>query len=317
VRAALDGQAMVVYLRSGSGLAALVLTAAAGRLVPLGPVAKAERAVLALRADLDAQAGRELPARLAAAVATATRRDAAALAGTVLGPVLPLLADRDLVVVPTGLLATVPWAVLPCCDSRPVTVAPSASTWLAARTRIAADPLTQGGRVVLAAGPGNRHAPAEIAAIAALHPGAQVLTGMNATPVSVLAGMDRAALAHIAAHGEHQPDNALFSALELYNGQLIGHEVGQIAAPATVVLSSCDLGLADVRAGDETLGMTTALLAAGAGTVISSVTRVGDDASMDAMTALHRALARGMPAAGALASALAGQGTGFVCFGAG
>lgn len=65
------------------------------------------------------------------------------------------------------------------------------------------------------------------------------------------------------------------------------------------------------------LGMTTALLAAGAGTVIASVTRVGDDASMGIMAALHGALARRMPPASALASALAGQGTGFVCFGAG
>jgi len=273
--------------------------------------------VLALRADLDVQAGRALPARLAATVAQATSRDAAALASTVLGPVLPLVADRDLVVVPTGLLATVPWAVLPCCDGRPVTVAPSATTWLAARTRIAAAPLVQGARVLLAAGPGNRRGPDEIAMIAALHPSVHALTGRKATPSSVLAGMDGAALAHIAAHGEHQPDNALFSALDLHDGQLMGYEVQQITAPGTVVLSSCDLGLADLRPGDETLGMTTALLAAGAGTVIASVTRVGDDATMGIMAALHGALARRVPSAGALASALTGQGTGFVCFGVG
>jgi hypothetical protein len=40
-----------------------------------------------------------------------------------------------------------------------------------------------------------------------------------------------------------------------------------------VVLSSCDLGLADVRPGDETFGMVTALLTAGAGTVVASVAR--------------------------------------------
>jgi hypothetical protein len=38
---------------------------------------------------------------------------------------------------------------------------------------------------------------------------------------------------------------------------------------------------------------------------------------MGIMAALHGALARRVPPAVALASALAGQGTGFVCFGAG
>jgi CHAT domain-containing protein len=318
VRAALADRVMVAYLRSGARLFALVLTGSGrgtGQLVPLGPAARAERAVLALRADLDAQAGRALPARLAAAVEQATKRDATTLSDAILRPLRHLIADRELVVAPTGLLITVPWALLPGCAGRPVAVAPSATTWLAARARIGAHPPDRSARVLLAAGPAIQHGRAEVAMIAALRPDARVLAGPEATPSAVLAGLDGAALAHIAAHGQHAPDNALFSALEMADGQLMGYDAQQIAAPATIVLSSCDLGLADVRPGDETLGMTTALLAAGAGTVVASVTRVGDDASLAVMTALHTALARGVPAAGALAQA--GQGAGFVCFGAG
>jgi hypothetical protein len=55
----------------------------------------------------------------------------------------------------------------------------------------------------------------------------------------------------------------------------MGYDVQQVTAPGTVVLSSCDLGLAGVRPGDETLGMTTALLAVGGGTVVGSVTWPG------------------------------------------
>ena len=44
-------------------------------------------------------------------------------------------------------------------------------------------------------------------------------------------------------------------------------------APAIVVLSSCDLGLSDVRPGDEVLGMAVALLSVGTATVLASVTR--------------------------------------------
>jgi tetratricopeptide (TPR) repeat protein len=317
VRAALADRAMVAYLRSGTRLYALALAGPTGRLVSLGRAARAERAVLALRAGLDAQVGRVLTTRLAAAVGEATRRDSAALADAVLRPLLPLIGDRELVVVPTGLLLTVPWSMLPGCCGRPVTVAPSASTWLTARARIAGQPPGQPASALLAAGPGNRRGLAEVAMIAALRPAARVLTGAAATPAAALAAMDGAGLAHLAAHGQHVPDNALFSALELANGQLMGYDLQRVSAPGTVVLSCCDLGLADVRPGDEMLGMTTALLAAGAGTVVASVTRVGDDAALAIMKDLHAALVQGIPAATALAGALAGQDAGFVCFGAG
>jgi hypothetical protein len=317
VRAALADRALVAYLRSGTSLFALALAGSRTWLVPLGRAAGAERAVLALRADLDAQAGRALNTRLAAAVGEATRRDAAALADAVLRPLLPLIGDRELVVVPTGLLVTVPWSMLPGCGGRPVTVAPSASIWLTARARIAALPPGRLACALLAAGPGNRRGLAEVAMIAALRPGARVLTGAAATPAAALAAMDGAGLAHLAAHGQHVPDNALFSALELAGGQLMGYDLQRGPAPGTVVLSCCDLGLADIRPGDEVLGMTTALLASGAGTVVASVTRAGDDAALAVMTALHAALVRGVPTATALAQALAGQAAGFVCFGAG
>ena len=176
VRAALSGAALVSYLRQGPDLAALVITGDRARLRPLGPYAAAAEAVLRLRADLDAQAGRVLPDRLATAVREATARDAAAVAAAVLTPLLADAGDRDLVVVPTGLLATVPWAVLPGC-ARPVTVAPSATAWLAARQR----PATPG-PALLVAGPGNDRGNAEIAAVAAVAPGSDRADRRNGHP---------------------------------------------------------------------------------------------------------------------------------------
>jgi CHAT domain-containing protein len=278
---------------------------------------------LRLRADLDAQAGRALPARLAAAVAAATRRDAAALAGAVLSPVLGLVGDRDLVVVPTGILTTVPWAVLPGCAGRPVTVAPSATAWHTARRRLGTARQPGPGRAqqaaLLVAGPGNARGDAEVRAIAALRPGAAVLTGAAATPAATLAGLAAADIAHLAAHGRHQAENALFSTLELAGGPLLGYDLQRAArAPSMVVLSSCDLGLTDVRPGDETFGMVTALLTAGAGTVVASVARVADDTAMATMAGYHQAAAAGRTPAAALAAALQRETTaGFVCFGAG
>jgi CHAT domain-containing protein len=85
-----------------------------------------------------------------------------------------------------------------------------------------------------------------------------------------------------------------------------------------VVLSSCDLGLTDVRPGDETFGMVTALLAAGTGTVVASVARIADDTAMTAMVGYHQAITSGLAPAAALAKALEPEhAAGFVCFGAG
>jgi tetratricopeptide (TPR) repeat protein len=314
VRSQLGDAALVAYLRDGMVLRALVLAGSSTVLVTLGEVRVAEEAVLRLRADLDTMAGRAMPVRLAQAVAAATRRDAAALAAAVLDPLLSLIGDRDLVVVPTGLLMTTPWAVLAGCRGRAVTVAPSATAWLAAiRRRPAGD-----GRVVLAAGPGNERGEPEVRAIAALHPSRTVvLTGPEASPAATLAALDGASVAHLAAHGSHQAENALFSTLELYGGPVLGYDLQRLAVPpGMVVLSSCELGLGDVRPGDESFGLATALLAAGSATVVASVSRVADDTAMTVMVAYHRAIAAGAAPAAALAAA-APETTGFVCLGAG
>ncbi len=316
VRSALGGAAMVCYLRDGPRLRAVVVTDGDASLADLGPYAAAAEAATRLRADLDTQAGRSLPARLATAIHGATRHDAEILSALVLDPLLSLVGDRDLVVVPTGSLFTAPWSVLPACRGRAVTVSPSASAWHAARLRLAAS--VARGRVLLVAGPGTRRGEAEVAAIGRIHSEVQVLTGEAATAAATLAGLVDADIAHLAAHGRHQTESALFSSLDLAGGPLFGYDLRQAPTPPMVVLSCCDLGRSDVRPGDETLGMAAALLGNGTGTVIASVARVGDDLAMEVMTDFHRAISGGLGAAAALAEACAAhEASGFICFGAG
>lgn len=313
VRAELGDAAMVVLLADGPRLHALTVTSGRTRLVALGSGAHAVEAVRRVRADLDAQAGRRLPARLASAVTAATRRDATALAAAVLDPVRRYAGDRDLVVVPTGELVAVPWALLPGCAGRPVTVAPSATTWLAARQRAGTD-----GGAVLVAGPGLDRGEAEVRAIAALYPHATVLSGPEATAAATARACAGAGLAHVAAHGQHQRENPLFSSLELAGGPLMGYDLHRLDRPPTlVVLAACDLGLADVRPGDETVGMTSALLGAGTSTVVAAVTRVADESAAGLMTRFHEARRRGRAPAVALAEAADDPPSSFVCFGAG
>jgi CHAT domain-containing protein len=237
----------------------------------------------------------------------------------VLDPVLPPVGDRDLVIVPTGALVTVPWAALPGGAGRPVAVAPSATTWRIVRTRRRVRGHgTASAPMLLVAGPGNERGEAEVHAIAAQRPHATVLTGAAATPAATLASLGDVEIAHLAAHGHHAADNPLFSALDLAGGPLMGYDLQRVDTPPEVVLSSCDLGLADVRPGDETLGMVTALLSAGSCTVVASVSRVADDVAMDVMTGYHRATGGGIPPAAALARSIGPPPTAsFVCFGAG
>jgi tetratricopeptide (TPR) repeat protein len=317
VKPALATAALVVYLRDGPALRALVVVDGSAHLPLVGDYRAAEEAVLRLRADLDAQAGRAMPRRLTQAVAAATRRDASLLAAAVLDPLLRLVGDRDLVVVPTGLLMTTPWSVLPGCTGRPVTVAPSATTWLAATRRM--QDHRPGPATVLVAGPGIARGDAEVRSIAKLYPQSTVLTGATASPQAALGALDGVGVAHLAAHGRHQTENPLFSTLELAGGPVMGYDLQRLArAPAMVVLSSCELGLTDVRPGDETVGMATALLTGGSGTVVASVSRVADEAAMTVMTGYHRAVSAGTAPARALADAApADLPTAFVCLGAG
>ncbi|MFL6130845.1 MAG: CHAT domain-containing protein [Mycobacteriales bacterium] len=312
----LGSMAMVSYLSDGTVLAALVVVDGVATLVRLGALQPVEIAVRRLAADLDALAGRLLPERMTAAIGVVAHRDAAILTRLAVEPLSPLLGDRDLVVVPAGALVGTPWGSLPAARGRPVTVAPSASSWLAARGRRRD---TAGGRsgTLLVAGPGLAHADREVRAIAALQDEPSVLVGTESTAAATLSGLDGVELAHLAAHGRQEPENPLFSWIELVDGPLMGYDLQQLSRPPVLVLlSACDLGLQDVRPGDEPLGIPAALLGTGACTIVASVSRVADEEAISVMVALHRELKAGRGPAAALSAATAGRLVGFINYGA-
>lgn len=230
-----------------------------------------------------------------------------------LDDLLGLTGDRPLVVVPVGGLHALPWAALPSCRGRAVSVAPSVSTWL--RAARAAHP---DGPNVWLAGPRLRHAAGEARSLHATH-GGELRTGRAATVPAALAAMDGAGLVHIAAHGRFREEQPLFSCVELADGPLFGYDVQRLQRPPrTVVLSACDAGRAAVWPGGEAIGMATALLRCGTATVIASLLPVPDRQAVRLVTALHAGLSAGQGPATALAGAQAEHGhLGFVCFGAG
>lgn len=217
----------------------------------------------------------------------------------VFGPIRRRIGDRPMIIVPGRALYALPWAALPTCVGRPVTVAPSAATWLAAARRSA-----PGGRPVLVAGPRLPDALSEVAALAALWPEATALVGERATVDNVTAALSGTSLAHIATHGTFRADNPLFSTLELADGPLFAYELERLGTAAgCVIASACESGRAEASLGDEIMGFVSALLAGGTRTLVAALLPVPADRTVALMTELHRRLRAGLPAASALAGA--------------
>jgi tetratricopeptide (TPR) repeat protein len=325
-----SGQRLVSILARDGQLHAVVLTGKSVHLLRLGDFGAAAEAALRLGADLDTLAGQRLPARLEAVIKGSIRQQTEVLTAEVIAPLRRLLGDAGLVIVPTGPLARVPWNMLAELRGRPVTVCPSASSWLAAWRRRPASlgvpagapssAVPAGGTPpLLVAGPDLAHAAAEATAIAGIYPGSRLLLAESATVSATLAGLDGSPLAHLAAHGHDERENFLFSRLDLADGPLMAYDIQQLAAPpGQVILSACDVGRSVARPGDELLGFTAALLYTGTATVISSIARVADDAAAGIMTTYHQRLTVGARPAEALAAAAAAEPfSPFVCFGSG
>ncbi|OLF18476.1 CHAT domain-containing protein [Actinophytocola xanthii] len=309
------GTALVSFFTVGTRIHAFLAGDRVARIVALGDLPTVTESIMRLRSDLDVLSGRALPAPLDAAVRTSARRQLGVLTEHLLAPLRPSLGDEDLVVVPTGPLSGVPWALLPDLRGRPVTVSPSATVWLSARRAALAPPAG----TLLVAGPDLEHAADEVEQLARIYPEGETLVGADATVESAIKALDGCGIAHFAAHGHHEQDSVLFSRLDLADGPLLAYDIHRLgAAPEHVILASCDVGKTVVRAGDEMLGFTAALLYSGTRTVVSSVARMNDHAAVGVMTAYHRALARGAAPARALADAtLTEPLTPLVCFGSG
>jgi hypothetical protein len=214
----------------------------------------------------------------------------ARLERSLLGAALEGVRESRIVVSGTAELQGVPWGLLPSLAHRPVTSTPSARLWLRARDAVPADE----GRRVLLVGPGLGSGGAEVPAVAAEDPGAQVLEGAAATVAAALAALDGASLAHVAAHGHFREDSPLFSSLSLADGPLLVHDLQRLERPPhRVVLSACESGVMQPVGDQELLGLAAALLSMGTAGVVSSLAEVDDAATVDVMVALHARLRQG------------------------
>ncbi len=318
-----SGISVVAPFRGGGRFHALVITAGAAHHRPMEPDFGLQQLLQRIIGDLNVLADHRVPGPLRRVAADSLRAGLDRVAAAIVAPLEKYADDGPVIVAAAGSAAIVPWALLPGLTGRAVSVSPSVTAAVAGMgaTRV------PGAGVLTVAGPDVPHGTREAERVAGVHAGrtpTAVLTGPDATGGAVLDAMPAGGLLHIAAHGQHQPDNPLFSGVLLADGLLYGYDVApNPALPAQVVLSSCDVGRTDDRPGSEPLGLVAALLRSGVRTVLAGTSRISDETAEAVMVAYHQRLSSGKPPAIALADAIAGVGdrgsdpAPFSCFGVG
>jgi CHAT domain-containing protein/Tfp pilus assembly protein PilF len=153
-------------------------------------------------------------------------------------------------------------------------------------------------------------AEAESQAVAGLY-NTKALIRQDATETLLREQAPHTGTIHLAAHGEYNFANPLFSAIYLASdsqndGRLETHEIYGLdltAATDLVVLSACQTDVGRVSAGDEVIGLTRAFLYAGTPTVIASLWNVEDKATALLMQQFYTHLRSGMSKGEALQKA--------------
>ncbi len=311
---ALEDRALVEYVLADGYIHAVTVVDGRARLHQLAQLDEVRLETESLHFALS----RAISGAASPSMTSAMTRAAARLADLIVGA-LPLLADRDIVICPSGVMQSIPWGVLPSLHNQTFTVTPSAALWL----RASQSHETGDGRVVLVAGPDLDFAAAEVAGVSAFYPDCIVLTNERATTDTVLDVIDGASIAHIAAHGILRSDNPMFSALSLSGGPMTVYDLERLGSvPPLVVLPACRSAVGVVRAGDEILGLASALLGLGTKSVVAAVVPVPDHDSSLLMHRFHSHLSAGADARHALAAASAEclemgsrVGQAFVCLG--
>jgi CHAT domain-containing protein len=131
----------------------------------------------------------------------------------------------------------------------------------------------------------------------------------DATEGSFKSQARRFDLVHVAAHGIYDDADPLqsylaFDASPGDDGRLTAQEVLRLKLPAhLIILSACDMAVGRPAAGEGLVGMTWALMIAGAETIIAAKWEVDSETTTRLMLELHRALATGVPPAAALRTA--------------
>ncbi|GAA1744379.1 CHAT domain-containing protein [Aeromicrobium alkaliterrae] len=241
----------------------------------------------------------------------ATHHSLDTLATLLLWPISDLLADLEempLVVVAPGSLQPVPFEALPFGGRA---LASAFSLRFAAGMHDLtsmcddADDTTASGAEarMLALMVPDANAPRisdETSALAAIHPGATILTGPGATVEALWRLAPQHDVVHLACHGLYWPEHPSSSGLRLGDRWVTAGEILRMDLNGClVILNACATGRAHDTT-SESVGLTWALLAAGARGVVATTWPVDDSVALAFATSFHQHLVDGLAPAEAV-----------------
>jgi CHAT domain-containing protein len=224
-----------------------------------------------------------------------------------LRPLEPSLHHPNVIIVPHGILHTLPFAALMnsrsgrfAGEERTLSTTPSATALKFLGRHVT--PLN--GRLLAFGDPDGSlpFAAKEVKAIAAIF-GATPVLGAEATPSRLQQEGSAADIIHLAVHSHREEDagGLLELAPKGTAGFLRARDILRMSLTETnlVVLSACDTAAGPVAAGDSMATLNRAFLIAGSPTVLATLWPVADDASSALMTSFYRHLrespSRGYP----------------------
>ena len=145
----------------------------------------------------------------------------------------------------------------------------------------------------------------EVEAVASAWPAATVLYGRAATGRALHRRAGSFDALHLATHGVFRADNPAFSSLKLHDAWLTVNDLADLARGAQLVtLSACETGVSGLTVGDEVVGLTRGILAAGCSTVVASLWTVSDESTARLMECFYAHLRGGAEPADALRAAM-------------
>lgn len=247
------------------------------------------------------------------------------LSALLLEPLASLIeACSRLIIVPFGKLHVLPFHTLPFKEqplvaSHAVSYLPSASVLQFVQLD---RPLTANQRVLAIGNPANMAykprfakqstpqaplvgAEKEAVFVAKLFPEGLALTGNQPTKEVVRDALDDYPIVHFATHGILSDESPLLSSILLANGEaLTVYELmGTQLNADLVVLSACRTAQGEVTQGDDVLGLTRGLLAAGARSAVATLWPVDDIATSLFMEQFYQHVRKGVSPALSLRNA--------------
>jgi CHAT domain-containing protein/tetratricopeptide (TPR) repeat protein len=278
-------------------------------IVPLAPAADVRNMVRLLQFQLSKfRLGPKYVGLFADQLQAATHAHLHELYTALIAPIRDRLQAAHLIVVPHGVLHTLPFHALFdgsrfLIDDFTVSYAPSSSVYRLCWNKPAA---SGGGALVM--GVPDAQAPFiadEVRAVANVLDDPHVFMGADATADQLRRYGATSRWIHIATHGLFRKDNPMFSSIRLGDGALSVYDLYQLRLSADLVtLSGCSTGLNAVAGGDELLGLVRGLLYSGARAVQLTLWDAYDMSTAEFMATFYGHLHKGRSKARAAQEAM-------------